>query len=127
MSWFNQKIYTEEEVRESTVGEIPANFEVGEDVWLHVFDRDGKPSQIPAIIAGINISGWHEIKYDLFFNIGNGFYSRVDGFRGYITKPGEHIDIDGGLVDVESLEVSVSKDIKPNLVVISNDSYSPKS
>ncbi len=103
MSWFNQKIYTEEEVRSSSSGELPCNFQVGTNVWLHINDEMGTASVIDAIIAAVSIGANHEIKYDLYFQIGEQLYVRVNDFRGYISNVGEYLDKDGGLVSAEEI------------------------
>lgn len=105
MSWFDHKIYTEEEVLTSGSEPVPANFQIGENVWVHIVNDKDQHAALNAFVAGITISDMHEIRYDLFFKIEGKFYVRVNGFRGYITKPGETIDEDGGLVDITHLDL----------------------
>jgi hypothetical protein len=101
MSWFNQKIYTKDEVDvcSCTSIELPSQFQIGEGVWLNIQHSDGVVENIRAIVAGVSIGDYHEIKYDLFFHIGNDFFIRVNGFsnefRGSISKIGEHVECDG--------------------------------
>lgn len=114
MSWFNQKIYSEEEIRIGTAMELPCNFQIGTDVWLHVFDENGTASVIDSVVAGVNVSSMHQITYDLYFKIGDRFYVRVNGFRGFVSKVGEYLDVEGGLVSADELvDVLKHAEIKP--------------
>jgi hypothetical protein len=105
MSWFNQKIYSEKEIRELGSGSVPAEHQIGEQVFLEVEVRpDKSPVKIRCYIIGINISNRHEIQYDLAFAIAPGYYARLNGFRGYVSRAGEELGPGGGLLGLGVVE-----------------------
>ncbi len=124
MSWFNQRIYTPNEIKElSTVETLPCKYQVGEEVALNIFDEESKCYQIPCVIVAVTISDMHEIRYSLAFELANGLYIRQDGFRGYISKRGEVIDENGGLIEVNLIQSLLESEVKsPKLtLVVDND------
>jgi len=102
MPWFNSKVYNKTEVTEASES-LPCNHQVGSNVWLHIFDENNEwLKAIDAVVAGVTISGMHQITYDLFFKVDSDVFVRVNGFRGFITSVGQYMDCDGGLVDAKT-------------------------
>lgn len=124
MTWFNQRLYLPEEAKGvSTVDQLPCKYQVGEEVALNLFDEKGTCYQVPCIVGGVSISDMHEIRYSLLFELACGLYVRQDGFRGYISKRGELIDENGGLLTPGDLKTLLGSNFdKPKLsLVVDND------
>lgn len=113
MSWQDAKILSQLDIDNLNDTELPSQFQLGQDVVYNVaFDGSDNIVQLPAVVSGVHFRS-NGVHYDLAFKIAPGFYAQVAGFRGWITKPGELPDSDGGLTLVSDLEDFIKTAFKP--------------
>ena len=108
MSWFERKIYTDEEVRQARTEEkLPSSLQIGCDAKLWLFDADGQvEGTVPCVVVGVRIVSHNEVYYDLAFAITGTvtLYSVVRDIRGYVTRREvNEMEPNGGLYDVDEL------------------------
>lgn len=119
MSWYQRRVYEPADFEDGTAVELPANFQINDDVKLWVFDKDGKPTPIPCKVVGVTIKSMHEISYDLAFKIeGVQLWCVVREFRGYVTPADvNECDPDGGLVPADEVEKAIAEFVASETLV----------
>lgn len=104
MTWFDQRIYAPSEVMlGGTLDPLPSNHQIGDEVALNLYDENNNLIQIPCIVGGVSIGDMNEVRYSLLFELKCGFFVKLESFRGHVSKRGEVLPPDGGLVNPSEL------------------------
>lgn len=135
MAWQDFKILSEADIQAfKHTGKLESAHQLGERVALNLItDLAGKSCcvQVCGIVCGVTYGPMGMVHYDIAFPIAPGFYARVPGLRGAITKPGEHLEPGSDLVlvdDVQAFLGNVSPIEKNHLQLVQSavDSVSPE-
>lgn len=82
---------------------LPSQFQLGQQVWLWEYPENRPPFYTPAVVVGVTFD-WR-VTYTLGFKVdSNNRYLIRGGFRGFISKPGNFMDEEGGLVSIPDIQ-----------------------